>query len=327
MGPIRDLKGVQKVLGCLAALSRFILRLGEKDLPLYRLLKKHERFSWTVEAQEALDKLKASLTHAPILTPSQDSEPLYLYVAATAQVVSAVVVERTEEGHALPVQRPVYYISEVLSETKARYPQVQKLLYAVVLARRKLRHYFEAHPVTVVSSFPLGEIIRNPDAAGRIAKWSVELMGETLAYAPRKAIKSQILADFVVEWTDTQFPPPQIQAECWTLYFDGSVMKTGVGASLLFVSPLGEHMRYAVRLHFPTSNNMAEYEALLCGLEIAIETGIKRLDVWGGLAARDRPGHEERELSRRQDGGVLQGRAGPRGQLLWHRAQPRAPPV
>ena len=75
------------------------------------------------------------------------------------QVVSAViVVERQEEGQALPVQRPVYYISEVLSETKTRYPQIQKLLYAVVLARLKLRHYFEAHPVTVVSSFPLGEI-------------------------------------------------------------------------------------------------------------------------------------------------------------------------
>jgi hypothetical protein len=93
----------------------------------------------------------------------------------------------------------VYYIYKVLSETKARYPQVQKLLYAVVLTWRKLRHYFEAHPDTVVSSFPLGEIIRNPDAAGRIAKWSVELMGETLAYAPRKAIQSHILADFVAE--------------------------------------------------------------------------------------------------------------------------------
>jgi ribonuclease HI len=151
----------------------------------------------------------------------------------------------------------------------------------VVLARRKLRHYFEAHPVTVVSSFPLGEIIRNPDAAGRIAKWSVELMGETLSYAPRKAIKSQILADFVAEWTDTQLPLPQIQAECWTLYFDGSVMKTGAGEGLLFVSPLGEHMRYAVRLHFPASNNMAEYEALLCGLKIAVKIGVKRLDVRG----------------------------------------------
>jgi ribonuclease HI len=151
----------------------------------------------------------------------------------------------------------------------------------VVLARRKLRHYFEAHPVTVVSSFLLGEIIRNPDAAGRIVKWSVELMGETHAYAPHKAIKSQILADFVAEWTDMQLPPPQVQAKCWTLYFDGSVMKTGAGAGLLFISPLGEHMRYTVRLHFPASNNMAEYEALLCDLRIAIETGIKRLDVRG----------------------------------------------
>jgi hypothetical protein len=208
MGPIRDLKGVQKVLGCLAALSRFISWLGEKGLPLYRLLKKHKHFSWTVEAQEALDKLKAMLTHAPILTPPRDGEPLYLYVAATTQVVSAIIVlERTEKGHTLPVQRPVYYTSEVLSETKARYSHIQKLLYAVVLARGKLCHYFEVHPVTVVSSFPLGEIIRNPDAAGRIAKWSVELMGETLAYAPRKAIKSQILVDFVAEWTDTQLPP------------------------------------------------------------------------------------------------------------------------
>jgi hypothetical protein len=133
-------------------------------------------------------------------------------------VVSVIImVERTEEGHALPVQRPVYYISELLSETKARYPQIQKLLYTVVLARRKLRHYFEAHPVMVVSSFPLGEIIRNPDAAGRITKWSVELMGETLACVPRKAIKSQILADFVAEWTDTQLPPPQVQAGPSTL--------------------------------------------------------------------------------------------------------------
>ena len=194
-------------MGCLAALSRFISRLGEKGLPLYRLLRKTEPFSWTLEAQEALDRLKASLTHAPILTPPIGSEPLFLYIATMTQVVGAViVVERQEEGHTLPVQRPVYYISEVLSETKTRYPQIQKLLYAVVLARHKLRHYFKAHPVTVVSSFPLGEIVRNGEAEGRIAKWSVELMGETLTYAPRQAIMSQILADFVAEWTDTQLP-------------------------------------------------------------------------------------------------------------------------
>jgi hypothetical protein len=150
---------VQRVTGCLAALSRFISRLDEKALPLYHLLKKLEHFSWTLEAEEALARLKAMLSKSPILIPPTLGEPLLLYVTALTQVVSAVlVVERAEEGHTLLVQRPVYFISEVLSETKVHYPQIQKLLYAIVLTRRKLRHYFEGHPVTVVSSFPLGEI-------------------------------------------------------------------------------------------------------------------------------------------------------------------------
>jgi ribonuclease HI len=205
-----------------------------------------------------------------------------IYVAATTQVVSAaIVVERREEGHALLIQRPVYFISEVLSETKIRYPQIQKLLYAVILTRRKLRHYFESHPVTVVSSFPLGEIIQCREALGRIAKWAVELMGETLSFAPWKAIKSQVLADFLAEWTDTQLPTTPIQPELWTMYFDGSLMKTGAGAGLLFVSPLGKHLRYVIRLHFPASNNMAEYEALVNGLHITIELGVRRLDARG----------------------------------------------
>jgi ribonuclease HI/transposase InsO family protein len=205
-----------------------------------------------------------------------------IYVAATTQVVSAaVVVERREEGHALLVQRPVYFISEVLFETKVRYPQIQKLLYAVILTRRKLRHYFESHPVTMVSSFPLGEIIQSREASGRIAKWAVELMGETLSFAPRKAIKSQVLADFLAEWTDTQLPMTPIQPELWTMYFDGSLMKTGAGAGLLFISPLGKHLRYAIRLHFSASNNVAEYEALVNGLCIAVELGVRRLDARG----------------------------------------------
>jgi hypothetical protein len=232
------LKGVQRVMGCLAALSRFISRLGEKGLPLYRLLRKAECFTWTPEAEESLENLKALLTKTPILVPPAAGEALLIYVATTTQVVSAViVVERQEEGHALSVQRPVYFISEVLSKTKARYPQIQKLLYAVILTRQKLRHYFESHRVTVVPSFPLGEIIQCHEASGRIAKWAVELMGETLSFAPRKAIKSQVLADFLAEWTDTQLPTTPIQPELWTMYFNGSLMKTGAGAGLLFVSP------------------------------------------------------------------------------------------
>jgi len=133
----------------------------------------------------------------------------------------------------------------------------------------------------VVSSFPLGEIIQSREATGRIAKWSIELMSETLTHAPRKAIKSQALVDFVMEWTDSQLPPAQVQAELWTMYFDGSLMKTGAGAGLLFVLPLGVHMRYVIRIHFAASNNVVEYEALVNGLKIAIELGVRRLDVRG----------------------------------------------
>jgi ribonuclease HI len=109
----------------------------------------------------------------------------------------------------------------------------------------------------------------------------VELMGETLSFAPRKAIKSQVLVDFLAEWVDTQLPTAPIQPELWTMYFDGSLMKTGAGAGLLFISPLGKHVCYVLRLHFPASNNVAEYEALVNGLRIAIELGVRRLDARG----------------------------------------------
>ena len=84
----------------------------------------------------------------------------------------------------------MYFISEVLSDSKTSYPQTQKLLYAVLIIKRKLRHYFESHPVIVVPSFSLGEVVQNQDATGRITKWALELMGQGIAYASRTAIKS-----------------------------------------------------------------------------------------------------------------------------------------
>jgi ribonuclease HI len=106
-------------------------------------------------------------------------------------------------------------------------------------------------------------------------------MGETISFAPRKAIKFQVLADFVAECVDTQLPIAPIQPELWTMYFNGSLMKTGAGAGLLFISPLGKHLCYVLRLHFPVSNNMVEYEALVNGLRITIELGVRRLDARG----------------------------------------------
>ena len=85
----------------------------------------------------------------------------------------------------------------------------------------------------------------------------------------------------MAEWTDTQLPPAQVQVECWTMYFDGSLMKTRAGMGLLFISPLGVHMRYMVQLHFATFKNVAEYKALVNGLQITIELGVRRLNIRG----------------------------------------------
>jgi hypothetical protein len=201
MGSIKNLKGVQRVTGCLAALSRFIARLGEHSLSLYKLMKKSDHFTWTLEAQEALDSLKNLLKSPSILTAPATEEPMLLYISVTTQVVSAaLVVEREEPERSQKVQRPVYFVNEVLSNSKTKYSQMQKLVYAILMTKRKLRHYFGAHPITVVSKYPLEEVIQNPEAEGRIAIWTLELMGQNITYAPRSAIKSQVLAAFVAEW-------------------------------------------------------------------------------------------------------------------------------
>lgn len=117
-----------------------------------------------------------------------------------------LVVKRDEPGHVYPVQRPIYYINEVLHETKQRYPHIQKLLYPILITKRKVLHYFQDHKIVVVTEHALGDILRNKDATGRIAKWAIELSPFELGFQCRDAIKSQALVDFLVEWTDVTLP-------------------------------------------------------------------------------------------------------------------------
>jgi hypothetical protein len=107
----------------------------------------------------------------PVLTAPKEGKTLLLYIATTNRVVStAIVIEHEEVGHVYKIQQPVYFISEVLNESKTRYLQVQKLLYAILITSRKLCHYFDTYPIEVVTEFPLGDILHNKDANGRIIK-------------------------------------------------------------------------------------------------------------------------------------------------------------
>jgi hypothetical protein len=161
---------------------------------------------------------------------------------------------------------------------------VQKLLYAVLITSRKLRHYFQEYSISVVTDYPLDEILRNQDATGRISKWAVELGALTIDFKPCTAIKSQALVDFMAEWRENQLPTPTMRPEHWVMYLDGSLNLEGAGAGVLLISPTGEQLKYVLQIFWKVSNNEAEYEALLHGLRLAHSLGIKRLLVYGNSA-------------------------------------------
>ena len=180
---------------------------------------------------------------------------------------------------------------------KTRYLETHKLLYDVLVASRKLRHYFQAHRVVVVTSFPLRAILHNSNAIGNIAKWVAELAEFQLDFQPRHVIKSQVLADFIVEWTPPPSAPGGLDPDSdptpaeprglvftephWTLFFNGSARQQVGGAGVVLIDPSRDQVKYMVHLEFKATNNMAEYEALIFGLSAALSLGIHQLLVKG----------------------------------------------
>src|SRR4051812_47435930 len=114
------------------------------------------------------------------------------------------------------------------------------MCYGVYMAAKKLRPYFQAHPITVVSSAPLADIMGNRDATGRVAKWEIEIASHDIQYEPRTTIKSQALSDFLVDWAETQYAPPAPGLDHLRMHFDGSKMKSGLGAGIVLTSPRGD---------------------------------------------------------------------------------------
>ncbi|XP_064941125.1 uncharacterized protein LOC135594645 [Musa acuminata AAA Group] len=253
----RTVKDLQRLNGRLVALSRFLARSGDRCLPFFKAFKDPKNFQWTSECEEALKQMKQHLASLPRLAFVFPGEKLGLYLAASLHAISSVLVKESSGA-----QLPIFYVSHVLSGPEERYPPIEKLALALVLSARKLRPYFQAHSVEVITDQPLRQILTKYDVAARVDK--------DLERAP----------------------------EAWTLHVDGSANSRGAGAGLVLLAPDGCSFERSLRFGFKATNNEAEYEALLAGLRLALEMQVAAIHVLtdsqlvaeqlsGGYEARD----------------------------------------
>ncbi|RYQ82848.1 hypothetical protein Ahy_B10g101409 [Arachis hypogaea] len=266
----KNLRDVQKLTGRLTALSRFLGASAQKAIPFFKLMKKGAPFVWKEECEVAFQHFKKTLAEPPILAKPQTGETLYLYLSITEETLAAALIRENKKKE----QKPIYFTSKVLQDAETRYSRLEKLAFALLTASRRLRQYFQAHPITVRTDQAVKQVLQKPDLAGRMLAWSVELSQFDIKFEPRYAIKAQAMADFIAKMTPGNIPP-----EAWKLHVDGSSNLTSGGAGVILESQNGVVIEQSVRYDFPVSNNQAEYEALLAGLTLASEVGAKILEI------------------------------------------------
>ncbi|GKV15178.1 hypothetical protein SLEP1_g25980 [Rubroshorea leprosula] len=230
MEPPKSVKDIQRLTGRVAALHRFISKSADKCLPFFKIMRlatqkdesgKQKKFEWTQECQVAFDELKSYLSLPPLLTKAKDGEILYLYLGISDEAISSVLVREEAKQ-----QKPIYYISSVLHGAELRYPITEKAALVVVTSTRKLRPYFQSHPIIALTNQPLRQILQKPECFGRASS------------------------------------------------------SKGSGADALLIGPDGYQSEHALKFNFDATNNMAEYETLLLGLQLALELKLSAIQVY-----------------------------------------------
>lgn len=147
---------------------------------------------------------------------------------------------RKKESQRKMKKFPIYYVSEALSGAKLNYFELEKIAYTVVMASRKLRHYFQVHAIKVLWAQPLEAMFRNCESFGRIGKWAAELNEYVVDFQHRSTIKSQVLADFITDWTPAADNTTlEFQEPIWTAHCDGAWCAAGAGISAVLTPPNG----------------------------------------------------------------------------------------
>ncbi|KAJ4760216.1 Pol-polyprotein [Rhynchospora pubera] len=262
MKPPKTVKEVQELTGRIAALNRFISKSAEVCQPFFQTIRKNKKFQWTVECQDAFERIKEYLATPPTISRPVKGETLYLYVATSETAVSATLI-RIEENQ----QKHVYFVSRILRDAEIRYPPVEKVAFAVMIASRKLKPYFQAHSIKVLTDMPLRKALGQLDVAGRMLKWAVELSEYDVSFEPRTAYKGQILAEFIMECTARQTENPK--EEVWEVFVDGAASEKGSGVGVEIKGPKGEKFHYAIHLTFEVARKVKRW-----ALEFTIRDGL-----------------------------------------------------
>ena len=211
-----------------------------------------------------------------MLMAPEPGEDLFMYLSVSEHAVNAVLLR--DQG----VQQPVYYISKTLVDVEVRYLPLEKLVLALVHATRKLPHYFWAHTVFVMTEYPLQSLLKRSDFTGKIAKWRTRLGSFDIRYRPRNAIKGQVLADFITEFSpkNDEGMVCHVENRPWRVFVDGASSAMGAGAGIIIITPKGIRLEHSFRLGFKAFNNEAQYEAFIVGLRTAFDMGARDIEVY-----------------------------------------------
>ncbi|XP_019155153.1 PREDICTED: uncharacterized protein LOC109152024 [Ipomoea nil] len=252
-------------------------------------MKKGIPFIWDEACKNAFESIKSYLMKPPVLTAPVHGRPLILYISAQDCSVGALLAQENDKGK----ENALYYLSRMMTLNELKYSPIEKLCLALVFAIKKLKHYFEAHTIRLVSKAnPVKYVMAKVVLSDRLARWYLLFQQFEIIYVPQKSVKGQALADFLAdhpipaEWELSDDLPDEdvLVIEVlppWKMYFDGASHREGAGAGVVFVTPEGEVLPYSFTLTEQCSNNVAEYQALILGLEIAADMKQLRINIYG----------------------------------------------
>ena len=172
-------------MGRIATLNRIVSKAINKWLPFFKILKK--AFAWIDECEVAFQELKCYLSNPPLLSPSKEGGNLYLYLVVSATIVNTALIREEDKK-----QLPVYYVSQAFQGTKAKYPRIEKIAFALIVASRKLRPYFQVNPILLITNQPIKKSMNKPEAVRRLVQWAIELSQFDIEYHPGQPLRHKL---------------------------------------------------------------------------------------------------------------------------------------